>query len=214
MTNTIASTSTLVTTGVSTASTSITLGNPNYVSYVSESNDFSTEPMLWFNGSRNELSVKPNEKCKIIDKSSANVEKVDIIHGNSGENRGVKITFADGDVQKSVCSEHDDFSLETGISICLTKHLLKRDGFENPSAAYNNTIRKAVKIYEKKIAEEKDKEEVAKRIKDRKKKVAEKKRRREERKKNAEREYQIDVQKEAYIRAFRELQNERLDDLK
>lgn len=142
------------------------------------------------------------------------IKKVDIIYGNSGEERGVKVTFEDGDVQKSICSAQDTFCLETGISVCLTKHLLKRDGFENASAAYNNTIRKAVKIYEKDTAKRRKEEEKVKLLQERKKKVADKKRLREERKKNAEREYQISVQKEAYIRAFRELQNERLGDLK
>lgn len=107
-------------------------------------------------------------------------------------NKVVEVTFVDGDKQKSVCQEPDVFSLEQAISICLTKHLL------GGSSTYNKVIKDGMKVYKKKLDEDKaakaEKERIAKR---RSKKAAYMKRKAEKK-----REEQIEIQKEAYIRAM------------
>ena len=114
------------------------------------------------------------------------------------ENKVVEVLFTDGDKQKSVCREPDTFSLETAISICITKHLL------GGSSPYNKAVKAGIKCYKDKLKKTEADEKEKDRIKKRKAKlVAYKKRRAEKRK-----EEQIETQKEAYLRAMRELKEE------
>lgn len=110
-------------------------------------------------------------------------------------NKVVEVAFIDGDKQKAVCQEPDVFSLEQAISICLAKHLL------GGTSVYNKAVRDGVKVYEEKLKAEKIAKAEAERIaKRRAKKAAYMKRRAEKR-----REEQIEIQKEAYMRAMREV---------
>lgn len=110
-------------------------------------------------------------------------------------NKVVEVTFVYGDKQKVVCQEPDTFSLEQAISICITKHLL------GGTSAYNKAIKNGIKVYEDKLKAERnakiEEDRIAKR---RAKKAAYMKRRTEKR-----REEQIEIQKEAYIRAMEEV---------
>lgn len=110
------------------------------------------------------------------------------------KNKVVEVEFADGDIQKSVCQEPDVFSLDMAIAICICKHLL------GGTKAFNDAVRKGVKIYKHCLEE-------AKRVEE--EKAAEKRRRekrieRKLRRKAAAREAQIEIQKEAYLRAMKE----------
>lgn len=111
-------------------------------------------------------------------------------------NKVVEVTFMDGDKQKAVCQEPDVFSLEQAISICLTKHLLGGSG------AYNKAVKNGIKVYQDKQKVEWvakfEEERVAKR---RAKKAAYMKRKAEKK-----REEQIEIQKEAYVRALKEVE--------
>lgn len=107
----------------------------------------------------------------------------------------VEVTFLDGDKQKAVCQEPDEFSLEQAISICITKHLLGGTG------AYNKAVKNGIKVYEEnQRAEWREKTEEERIAKRRAKKAAYMKRRAEKR-----REEQIEIQKEAYVRALKEV---------
>lgn len=107
-------------------------------------------------------------------------------------NKVVEVKFLDGDKQKAVCQESDTFSLEQAVSICLTKHLL------GGTSAYNKAIKNGMKVYEDKLKAERNAKAEEDRItKRRVKKAAYMKRRTEKR-----REEQIEIQKEAYVRAF------------
>lgn len=113
-------------------------------------------------------------------------------------NKVVEVRFMDGDKQKAVCQEPDVFSLEQAISICLTKHLL------GGTSAYNKAIKNGVKVYKENQEEMRrvkaEEECIAKR---RAKKAAYMKRRAERR-----REEQIEIQKEAYVRALKEINSQ------
>lgn len=110
-------------------------------------------------------------------------------------NKVVEVTFIDGDKQKAVCQEPDVFSLEQAISICLTKHLLGGTG------VYNKAVKNGMKVYDNKLkADNTTKAEEDRIAKRRAKKMAYMKRRAEKR-----REEQIEIQKEAYVRAMREV---------
>ena len=112
-------------------------------------------------------------------------------------NKVVEVSFIDGTKEKAVCMEPDIFSLETAIAICISKKIM------GGSAAYNNAIRRGMKVYENKLKREKLQKEEQERIKRKKIKRQEYKKRRAEKKK----EEQISIQTEAYIRAMEYMRN-------
>lgn len=139
------------------------------------------------------------------------LKEVKIITNEEDVAIGVKITFGNGDVQKSICSEDDVFNLEYGITICLFKELLKLMGSHNESRDYNNMVRDVLKQCEKQELAQLEEEAKKAQIEYRRAKRAEKKKRRAERKAAAERERQIEIQKEAYLRAMQEYDRQRID---
>lgn len=123
----------------------------------------------------------------------------DIIDVHISENKVVIVTFADGTTEKALLSKNDVFSLEQGISICITKKILQ-DKCGAGSSMYNKIIKRALNVIKSKeakskaILEEKKKREQAEH------KAREKRAKQEK----AKRERQIEIQKEAYLRAMRE----------
>lgn len=121
------------------------------------------------------------------------VENVKIIVPN----KVVEVTFSDGTKEKSVCREPDTFSLESAISICISKKIM------GGSSAYNNAIKRGMKVYEKKLEFEKHQKEEQERIeKKRAKRLAYK-----ERRTAKKREEQIAIQTEAYLRAMKAVED-------
>lgn len=114
-----------------------------------------------------------------------------IVHNN----HAVIVEFVDGTTEKAVLHPEDQFSVEQGISICITKKLV------GGSSIYNKLIDRAVKVMINSDAERTKKQIEDEARKERKKKNDEKKARR----KAAKREEYIETQKEAYIRALREV---------
>lgn len=109
----------------------------------------------------------------------------------------VIVIFADNTKTKAVLDPEDNYSLEQGISICITKKLLGEDG----SNIYNKLIKRALNVIKKnKNAAEADEKKKAEE-KAKKKAAAE----RNKKKKLKKKEEAIEIQKEAYIRAMREL---------
>lgn len=115
----------------------------------------------------------------------------------------VEVTFADGTKEKSVCREPDTFSLEYAISICISKKIM------GGSSAYNNAVKRGMKVYEDKQKREATEKAEQERIeKKRAKRLAYKERRavkrteEEKQRKAREREEQIAIQTEAYLRAM------------
>lgn len=121
-----------------------------------------------------------------------------------GQPIGVKVYFADGTDEKAICEEGDrsNFNLDFGITICLCKKLM------GGSKAYNQkmkTIRKEMEDRAYAVALAKEKERQAKQEKHQEKlKAAQKKR--------DAREREIEIQKEAYLRAMREFESAKQSD--
>ena len=118
-------------------------------------------------------------------------------------NEVVVVEFCDGTSEKATLSEEDTFNFEQGISICITKKLLSMM-CPNGSGLYNKIIKRAISVYNNRLHNEatvlkKEKDEAERR--ERKRKKIEKKRAKREMK---EREKQIEIHKEAYLRAMRE----------
>ena len=114
-----------------------------------------------------------------------------IVHNNCV----VIVEFTDGTSEKAVLHPYDEFSVEQGISICITKKLV------GGSSIYNKLINRAIKVMINNDAEKTKREQEEEARKERKKKNDEKKARR----KAAKREEYIETHKEAYIRALREV---------
>lgn len=110
----------------------------------------------------------------------------------------VRCTFLDGDIQKAVCHEEDTFTLEAGISICITKHLLGGTG------NYNKAIKQGVDCYKNKIKAEKEKRLAEERAKHRREKYEAYKKRRDEKR----REQHIREQAEIFAKAMSILKEE------
>lgn len=105
----------------------------------------------------------------------------------------VLVTFADNTKTVAVLDSEDTFSLEQGISICITKKLLG----ENGGSVYNKLIKRALKV-------KKDNEkaaEKAEKAKEEAKRKKEASRIRHEKKQLKKREKEIETYKEAIIRA-------------
>ena len=131
------------------------------------------------------------EKCSVVDVNVIVPDKV------------IEVTFADGTKEKSVCREPDTFSLESAISICISKKIM------GGSSAYNNAVKRGMKVYEDKQKKEAFEKAEQERIeKKRAKRLAYKERRaakrteEERQRKEREREEQIAIQTEAYLRAM------------
>lgn len=140
-------------------------------------------------------------------KSNYDISHVDLITNEENVLIGVRVQFASGDTQKAICNGDDVFSLETGIMICLAKHLLHLIGHDNPTKTLNKFVRSALKQYDNQMIAELEEEDRKNKLAFRRAKRAEKKKRREERK----REEAIEMQKEAYLRAMREFDKETID---
>ena len=115
--------------------------------------------------------------------------------------RAIKMTFIDGTFTKAVCSENDNFDLDVGITICAMKRLLGTNS-DNATKMYNRFIRHVHSVMEKNALEE---------VAEEARKAKEKSRRRKAELKRAAkklkaREEQIDIQKQAIIRAQKELE--------
>lgn len=140
----------------------------------------------------------PDNKPKWLEGVLPAVEKVETYN-----NRVVKVTFIDGTYTKAVCSENDIFDLDMGITICGMKRLLGTDS-NDATKRYNQFIGHAHSVMDKntlkKLADEAQKaKEKQKQRKAELKRAAKKLKAREE---------QIDIQKQAIIRAQKELEAE------
>lgn len=118
-------------------------------------------------------------------------------------NKVYEYKFANGDIQKTVCSDSDQFSMEDSITIAYAKH------FMGGSGVYNRAVDKAMKLFvNQKSAEEKAKKE-AEAAKTRQEKKAKKRAERLARKREAELEEKIAIQAEAYRRAMQSMAEKR-----
>ena len=120
----------------------------------------------------------------------------------------VKMDFTDGTFTKAVCGEHDEFNLDTGITICLVKKML--GGQEDGTRCYNNLLRDLHGLMnDKKKAKIEEAEE-----KERQKQKRKKHELKRAKKKLLAEQAQIDIQKTAFAMALRECGLSKEDDLK
>ena len=125
-----------------------------------------------------------NERCLMPDVTDIKIH-----------NKTVVMTFSDNTKTVAALDSEDTFSLEQGISICITKKLLG----ENGGTIYNKLIKRALKVKKQNeaavVKQEKEKEEA----KQRKAKALE----RHQKKQAKKCESRISEMAEAYIRAMK-----------
>ena len=116
----------------------------------------------------------------------------------------VIVKFADGTSEKAVLSENDTFSLEQGVSICITKKILNKvlKG-ANGTSAYNKLVDYGLKVYDKKQKEIKEAIAAKKAEKDAEQRKIDRIRKKRAKHKAKLREEQIEIQAEAYRRAMK-----------
>lgn len=130
---------------------------------------------------------------KAVD-AAMNFKKIEVYN-----DRVVKITFADGTYTKAVCSDKDEFCLDTGIMVCVMKKLFggQKEGTKLIASMLNNAHAQIEKQeYEKLVEEERRFADEQKKRKAELKKAAKAMKAKEE---------AIDIQKQAYIRAMQEM---------
>lgn len=120
------------------------------------------------------------------------IKSVEVFNGNT-----VKVTFVNGNVQKSTAQKGDTFSLEDGLLRCIVKEMIGKEG----TAVLGKLLSYAMDIYNKAEAEKKQKAE-----EEEKKRIAAEKNRKKlqkhwEKKRAIEREKRIQEMAEAIVRA-------------
>lgn len=158
----------------------------------------------------------------IRDYMNCDIGTINIIDGNSivdikilHPDKVVQVTFADGTVIKTICHESDVFDLNKSLYIAISKK--KYNGTFTPEGIeymahilsmeryYVGIVNKALKEFNKKTKDniKRQLEDDAKRISEEKKKAKLAMYKQRRREKAVERE--INIQKEAYLRAMKEL---------
>lgn len=159
------------------------------------------------------LSVDDNNDTIRLDvydngkKKSSKVLMPDVNYFEVINDRVVIVHFCDGTSEKAVLSKNDTFSLEYGVSICITKKLLSMVSDGNGSSVYNKLVDYFMKEYNGQIEFEEWERQAEEEFKQREQKRIEKAKAKREKREQAMREEMIEIQKEAYIRAIRELNN-------
>jgi hypothetical protein len=120
------------------------------------------------------------------------IKSIEVFNNNT-----VKMTFVNGDVQKSTVQKGDTFSFEDGILRCITKEMIGKEG----SAILGKLLSYATDVYNKAEADKKKKAE-----EEEKKRIAAEKNRKKlqkhwEKKRAMEREKRIQEMAEAIVRA-------------
>lgn len=133
----------------------------------------------------------------------------------------VEVIFADGTKEKMVCHKDDTFDLRNCLFIAIAKHLYKEDytfeGIEwianqlKYMKKYVKIVDVAMKFHDRRqkliIKQEEEHKAELERIERKRAKKEAYKKRRAIKKENIEKEKQIEIQKEAYIRAMNEIHN-------
>lgn len=175
----------------------------------------------------NKQKTKAAERTRIKDKMAEYIYKSSIRSINViVPNQVVEVEFTCGDKIKTVCNKDDTFSLERAVYIAIAKkrfgHIYTSDGIEKKATEltyekdYVYRVKNALKVYEcqqQLAALDKEEEEIKLRQKQKRHERNERRRARraeEAAKKEEERRNeQIAIQKEAYLQAMREFEEER-----
>jgi hypothetical protein len=157
-------------------------------------------------GSTNKTEIGANENCIYLGyyKILPNVIQIKIINNKEMQPIGVIVEFEDGTQQKAICSEDDVFNYEMGVLICLVKRMLTLfNHLDNDRGTYyyNKLMDIVFKQHDETMRKKQTEEETKKIIARKRAKRAKKLLKKQEKK----REQEIEIQKEAIVRAMKEI---------
>lgn len=171
------------------------------------------------------MGIQDDTKCKIVYEDGkisvlknigarftrhldimSDIKSIKVYNDKHGNQKSMTMVFNNGVSVTASVDDMDVFSMDQGITICLLKYMLNRASEGCETSIYNKLVKHANRVYENGVREEEAAKEEAKRLEAKHKKLAAKKQRRKDRK----REYEIELRKEAYIRAMNEMQNKPL----
>ena len=156
-----------------------------------------------------------NVNAKVTEENNMNLNKLNIINIEETTKEAkipqrktapkkitrkvVKVKFASGNIQEAVCLEEDidKYNLRDAIQVCIMKEIF------GSTKAYNDFLRKAIKDHEKRLTDEKQKQENEEIVARRKAKNEKRKAKSEAKKKAAERQEKIDIQAQAILKALK-----------
>ena len=162
----------------------------DYMSFFRNTRDYCEDNIKKMEDKMNTVAKRNGKTIE----AATNFKKIEVYN-----DRVVKITFADGTYTKAVCSDKDEFCLDTGIMVCVMKKLFggQKEGTKLIASMLNDAHAQMEKQINDKIeAENKRIAEKQKKRKAELKKAAKKMKAKEE---------AIDIQKQAYIRAMQEM---------
>ena len=141
-------------------------------------------------------------------KDGKRISDIDIMEGIADiqvmNEKVVIVTFTDGYIEKAVLDACDTFNIEQGIVICIMKKYFSKISNGNGSSVYNKLVGYGLNVYND-ILTAKSKAEADRQEKNvRDKRNAEKAKKKKARMAAEKREAEIEIQKEAYLRAMRE----------
>lgn len=150
---------------------------------------------------RSSLNIGPRQISAYYYKDGFRTDEMDLIPAIKSievfNENTVKVTFVNGDVQKSTAQKGDTFSFEDGVLRCIVKEMIGKEG----SAVLGKLLSYATDVYNKAEADKKKKAE-----EEEKKRTAAEKNRKKlqkhwEKKRAMEREKRIQEMAEAIVRA-------------
>lgn len=137
--------------------------------------------------------IKPTFSAMLnLDRFKDSIKKVEFYPPST------KVTFVDGEVITVAARHEDEFNEEVGVMHCILKRIFGGTG-------YNTMIRNLIKDTHKREAAELLKKEEERKAKEAEKKAKEEAREKERKRLVREREEKIEIQKEAYLRAMKEM---------
>lgn len=150
------------------------------------------------------MKVEISESSVCEDNNNIEISSYEIL----ARNKVIRVSFSDNTQEKVVCDENDKFDLRRGLFVALSKKIYKDkytlEGIEHMATElsyqkkYVKMVDKAIKEHDRKLVEEENKkhEEAMK------KRLAHERKVKRDKKK---RERAINIQKEAYVRAMKEI---------
>lgn len=151
-----------------------------------------------------EVEIKIFEPSVYEDNNNIKISSYEIL----ARNKAILVSFSDNTQEKVVCDDKDKFDLRRGLFVALSKKMYKEkytlEGIEHMATElsyqkkYVKMVDKAIKDHNRKLIEEENKkhEEALQ------KKLAHERKVKRDKKK---RERAINIQKEAYVRAMKEI---------
>lgn len=122
----------------------------------------------------------------------------------------IKVIFADGSIETAILAPDDTYSLEQGISICITKKLLSDIGVHG-SSLYNKIIKRAGKVMTQNRQAEADAQARQKASAERYQKHIEKQRKKDEKRAADNRQFMVDLISDAIIAAYQKQNSESVE---